>query len=75
YSTVIDNYAFRHFTLPGITGWAQVNGYRGETQTVEAMAQRVDLDIEYMQKWSLWLDIKIIFRTAYNIVKGEENAY
>ncbi|NJL14495.1 MAG: exopolysaccharide biosynthesis polyprenyl glycosylphosphotransferase, partial [Microscillaceae bacterium] len=54
YSTVIDNYAFRHFTLPGITGWAQVNGYRGETQTVEAMAQRVDLDIEYMQKWSLW---------------------
>ncbi|NJL13108.1 MAG: undecaprenyl-phosphate glucose phosphotransferase, partial [Microscillaceae bacterium] len=57
------------------SGLAQVNGYRGETQTVEAMAQRVDLDIEYMQKWSLWLDIKIIFRTAYNIVKGEENAY
>lgn len=75
YSTVIDNYAFRHFTMPGITGWAQVNGYRGETQTVEAMARRVELDIEYMQKWSLWLDIKIIFRTAYNIVKGEENAY
>ncbi|MDX2304543.1 MAG: exopolysaccharide biosynthesis polyprenyl glycosylphosphotransferase [Microscillaceae bacterium] len=75
YSQVIDNYSFRHFVTPGITGWAQVNGFRGETQTDDLMAKRVELDIKYMQAWSFWLDIKIIFLTVWNIVKGEENAY
>lgn len=75
YSTVIDNYSTRHFVTPGITGWAQVNGYRGETNTDEAMAKRVELDIEYMKRWSLFMDIKIIFLTVYNIIKGEEMAY
>ncbi len=75
YSTVIDNYAERHFVTPGITGWAQVNGFRGETNTIELMEKRVELDLEYMQKWSLWMDVKIVFRTAYNMVKGEEMAY
>ncbi|MDX2305223.1 MAG: sugar transferase, partial [Microscillaceae bacterium] len=75
YSQVIDNYSFRHFVTPGITGWAQVNGFRGETQTDDLMAKRVELDIEYMQAWSFWLDIKIIFLTVWNIIKGEENAY
>ena len=75
YSTVIDNYSFRHFVTPGITGLAQVNGFRGETQTIDLMEKRVEYDIKYMQTWSFWLDIKIIFLTGYNIVKGEENAY
>ena len=75
YSTVIDNYSFRHFVTPGITGLAQVNGFRGETQTIELMEKRVAYDIQYMQRWSFWLDIKIIFLTAWNMVKGEENAY
>ena len=75
YSTVIDNYSFRHFVTPGITGLAQINGFRGETQTIDLMEKRVEYDIKYMQTWSFWLDIKIIFLTGYNIVKGEENAY
>jgi putative colanic acid biosynthesis UDP-glucose lipid carrier transferase len=75
YSTVIDNYSERHFVTPGITGWAQVNGFRGETNTIELMEKRVELDLQYMEKWSLWMDVKIIFRTAYNMVKGEEMAY
>ena len=75
YSTVIDNYSFRHFVTPGITGLAQVNGFRGETQTLDLMEKRVEYDIRYMQTWSFWLDIKIIFLTGWNIIKGEENAY
>lgn len=75
YSQHIDNYSFRHFVTPGITGWAQVNGFRGETQTIDLMEKRVELDIEYMQRWSLFFDCKIVFLTAWNIIKGEENAY
>lgn len=75
YSQYIDNYSFRHFVTPGITGLAQVKGFRGETQTLDLMEKRVELDIEYIEKWSLWLDIKIVFLTVYNMVKGEENAY
>ncbi|NJO02255.1 MAG: exopolysaccharide biosynthesis polyprenyl glycosylphosphotransferase [Bacteroidia bacterium] len=75
YSNVVDKYCFRHFVMPGITGYAQVNGYRGETKTDEMMAKRVAYDIAYMEKWSFWFDLKIVFLTAWNIIVGEENAY
>ena len=65
----------RQFMKPGITGWAQVNGYRGETKTLEDMENRVEHDLWYMEHWSLWLDARIIFLTAYNMFRGEKNAY
>lgn len=64
YQTVVSNYAFRHHVKPGITGWAQVNGLRGETQTVDLMAKRVEYDLWYINHWSLWLDLRIIVKTA-----------
>jgi undecaprenyl-phosphate galactose phosphotransferase/putative colanic acid biosynthesis UDP-glucose lipid carrier transferase len=63
YQTVVSNYAFRHHVKPGITGWAQVNGFRGETQTVNIMAKRVEFDLWYINHWSLWLDLRIMFKT------------
>jgi Undecaprenyl-phosphate glucose phosphotransferase len=63
YERCIANYAFRHHVRPGITGWAQVNGFRGETPTTDLMARRVELDLWYINNWSLWLDIKILLRT------------
>jgi putative colanic acid biosynthesis UDP-glucose lipid carrier transferase len=75
YSRLIDQYMVRQFLKPGITGWAQVNGLRGETKTIEQMQKRVEHDIWYMENWSLWLDIKIIFMTVFNTLKGEENAF
>ncbi|GAB4091714.1 undecaprenyl-phosphate glucose phosphotransferase [Flaviaesturariibacter terrae] len=75
YRTVINKYMIRHFLKPGITGWAQVNGYRGETKDLRDIQGRIEHDIWYMENWSFWLDVKIIFLTAYNIIKGEENAY
>jgi putative colanic acid biosynthesis UDP-glucose lipid carrier transferase len=74
YSDVISSYAFRHHVKPGITGWAQVNGYRGETPTVELMKERVDLDLWYVDNWSILLDIQIILKTALEVVRGR-NAY
>ena len=61
----IANYAFRHHVRPGITGWAQVNGYRGETPTTGLMAKRIELDLWYINNWSLWLDLRISFRTLF----------
>ncbi|WP_264524991.1 undecaprenyl-phosphate glucose phosphotransferase [Flavobacterium sp. N502536] len=75
YSDLIDNYLVRQYAKPGITGWAQVNGYRGETKELVDMENRVEYDIWYIENWSLMLDIKIIIKTIINIVKGEENAY
>ncbi|EHU5128440.1 undecaprenyl-phosphate glucose phosphotransferase [Vibrio vulnificus] len=74
YRAIVDNYMIRHKIKPGITGWAQINGYRGETETVDKMEKRVQYDIQYMQNWNLWLDIKIIFMTIF---KGfvSETAY
>jgi undecaprenyl-phosphate galactose phosphotransferase/putative colanic acid biosynthesis UDP-glucose lipid carrier transferase len=63
YQTVVSNYAFRHHVKPGITGWAQVNGFRGETQTVKIMAKRVEFDLWYINHWSLWLDLRILIKT------------
>jgi putative colanic acid biosysnthesis UDP-glucose lipid carrier transferase len=70
-----DKYMIRHFFKPGITGWAQVNGFRGEIKNNEQVKKRVDYDIWYLENWSLWLDLEIIFLTVYGIFKGEENAY
>ena len=56
YAAQIDDYLGRHRVKPGITGWAQVNGYRGETRTVDDMRRRIELDLEYIDRWSLWLD-------------------
>jgi Undecaprenyl-phosphate glucose phosphotransferase len=63
YEKCIANYAFRHHVKPGITGWAQVNGYRGETPTTDLMAKRVELDLWYVNNWNMWLDIRILLRT------------
>ena len=74
YRKLINGYMIRHKVRPGITGWAQVNGLRGETSTVEKMHLRVQYDLEYLKNWSLWLDLKIIARTAL-IVFNDRNAY
>ena len=60
----------RHKVKPGITGWAQINGWRGETDTLEKMEKRVEYDLQYIQNWSLWLDIKIIFLTMFKGFSG-----
>ena len=75
YKAVISQFMVRHYCKPGITGWAQVNGYRGETKEDGAMENRVRHDIWYLENWSGTLDIKIIFLTIFNVVKGEDNAY
>jgi lipopolysaccharide/colanic/teichoic acid biosynthesis glycosyltransferase len=65
----------RHLVKPGITGWAQVNGFRGETRTDEQMKRRVELDMFYIENWSFLLDIKIIFMTIWKGLKGDPVAY
>lgn len=75
YSKSINNYKVRHFVTPGITGYAQVNGFRGETKEIGLMEKRVQYDVQYIENWSLALDLKIIFLTVWNMVKGEKNAY
>ena len=75
YSSFIDKYMVRHLIKPGITGWAQVNGYRGETKTTEQMEGRVQCDVWYLENWTFLLDLKIIVITILNMFKGEKNAY
>lgn len=75
YSELINNYLVRHYTKPGITGWAQVNGYRGETKELIDMEKRVEFDIWYIENWNFLLDLKIIWLTVWNMFKGEKNAY
>ena len=65
YRQLIEGYMLRHKVKPGITGWAQINGWRGETDTLEKMEKRVEFDLEYIREWSLWLDIKIVFLTVF----------
>ena len=74
YRKLVPKYMQRHLVKPGITGWAQINGYRGETDTLEKMQKRVEFDLHYINSWSIWLDIKIIFMTIF---KGflNKNAY
>lgn len=66
YRKIIEGYMLRHKVKPGITGWAQVNGFRGETETVNKMVKRVEYDLDYMHRWSIWFDIKIILLTIVN---------
>jgi putative colanic acid biosynthesis UDP-glucose lipid carrier transferase len=75
YSALIDTYMIRHFVKPGLTGWAQVNGYRGETKKLEQMERRVEMDVWYIENWTPWLDFKIVVKTIVNIIVGEKNAY
>ena len=65
YKDQVNQYMLRHMVKPGITGWAQVNGLRGETDTLEKMRKRVEYDLFYIENWSLWFDLKIIFMTVY----------
>lgn len=74
YDEAVRDYASRHRVKPGITGWAQVNGWRGETETLEQIRKRVEFDLVYIEKWSLWLDIKIIWMTVLGGFTGK-NAF
>ena len=74
HSQVVSKYMQRHRVKPGLTGWAQVNGFRGETDTLEKMEQRVNCDLYYITHWSPWLDIKILVRTIGTVLRGD-NAY
>ena len=75
YDKLIDKYMVRHFVKPGITGWAQVTGFRGETRELWQMEGRVERDIWYIQHWSLWLDLRIIWLTFKTIFKRDKKAY
>lgn len=75
YSKLIEKFMGRHYVKPGITGLAQCMGYRGETQTVQDMENRVRLDRYYIENWSFWLDIKIIFLTVVSLIRGSDKAY
>lgn len=75
YSALIEKYMVRHMAKPGITGLAQISGYRGETEELWQMEGRVKKDIEYIEKWSLWLDITIICKTALSMIITDEHAY
>ncbi|NQX91987.1 MAG: undecaprenyl-phosphate glucose phosphotransferase [Flavobacteriales bacterium] len=75
YGRMINKFMVRHLVKPGITGYAQVAGYRGNTETPELMEARVRHDVKYLENWTIWFDMKLIILTAYNMVKGEENAY
>jgi putative colanic acid biosynthesis UDP-glucose lipid carrier transferase len=75
YSAIINQYMVRHFLKPGISGWAQVHGFRGETREQKQMEKRVEHDIWYLENWSLMLDVRIVFMTVINLLRGEENAY
>ncbi|WP_304158172.1 undecaprenyl-phosphate glucose phosphotransferase [Mesonia mobilis] len=75
YAERIDKFMVRHFVKPGITGLAQTSGYRGEVETENDIINRVKYDIFYIENWSLLLDIKIIFQTVFNALKGEDKAY
>jgi putative colanic acid biosysnthesis UDP-glucose lipid carrier transferase len=74
YRKLISGYMLRHKVKPGITGWAQVNGLRGETETLEKMQQRINYDLEYLRNWSLSLDLQILLKTAL-VFMGDQNAY
>jgi Undecaprenyl-phosphate glucose phosphotransferase len=74
FADIVDRYAARHRVKPGITGWAQVNGWRGETDTVEKLQNRIEHDLYYIDHWSIWFDLMIILRTVVVLLR-DENAY
>ena len=75
YGNIIDKYMVRHFSRPGITGYAQVNGCRGETKELWQMEERIQKDVWYIENWTFWLDIKIIFKTAITLFVPDKQAY
>ena len=75
YESIVANYAFRYHMKPGITGWAQVNGFRGETSTVDLMERRVESDLWYVNNWSLWLDVRILWKTVAVLGIWQSSAY
>jgi putative colanic acid biosynthesis UDP-glucose lipid carrier transferase len=76
YRVLVDKFMVRHFAKPGVTGWAQINGFRGETKFVKDMENRAAADIWYIENWSFFLDIKIVLSTAWSMVfKKDENAF
>ena len=75
YARLIDKYMVRHFIKPGVTGWAQIHGFRGEIRKLSQMEKRVKADIWYMEHWTPFLDLYIIYKTIVNVVAGEKNAY
>ena len=75
YSALIDKYMVRHWVKPGITGWAQVQGARGETKELWQMEDRIKKDIWYIENWTMWLDFRIIYLTVRNIFLGDKQAY
>jgi lipopolysaccharide/colanic/teichoic acid biosynthesis glycosyltransferase len=75
YSKTISNYMLRHLIKPGVTGLAQAKGYRGQTNDDFSMRNRVRVDILYIERWSFFLDLKVIGLTLLNMVKGQDNAY
>jgi len=74
YRRLIPGYMLRHKVRPGLTGWAQINGWRGETETLDKMEKRVEYDLEYLRRWSLWFDLKIIMWTIFRSFK-DSHAY
>src|SRR4029078_10046406 len=74
YAEVVDGYCARHRVKPGITGWAQINGWRGETDTPEKIQKRVEYDLSYIENWSVWLDLRIVMLTPIRLLRSE-NAY
>jgi len=75
YDNTVKGYFARHRVKPGITGWAQINGLRGETDTIEKIAKRTDFDLYYIENWSLMLDVYILFMTPFSLISKSENAY
>ena len=75
YYEAVEGYFARHKVKPGITGWAQINGWRGETDTVDKIMQRVQHDLYYIEKWSILLDIYIVVMTPFSLFAKSENAY
>jgi putative colanic acid biosynthesis UDP-glucose lipid carrier transferase len=74
YRGLIKGYMLRHKVKPGLTGWAQIHGFRGETDTLDKMAKRIDYDLEYLRNWTPLLDIYIVFKTVHVVALGK-NAY
>jgi lipopolysaccharide/colanic/teichoic acid biosynthesis glycosyltransferase len=72
YDQVVEKYAHRHRVKPGITGWAQVNGNRGEVKTIEKARDRVELDLTYIERWSPWLDLKILVLTISTLLQRRD---
>jgi putative colanic acid biosynthesis UDP-glucose lipid carrier transferase len=75
YSKILGQYMIRHFVKPGVTGWAQVSGFRGEIKREDQLRKRIEHDIWYLEHWNPWLDIRIIFLTLYITFKGDKNAF